>query len=85
MEFKNIRLTLSPAGWITSPGDQAILTINDVDYTTLLVNSGVTDGSAGIDGDWSTEQASSFSIMPSSPASSKMRIISLTVEAPDTL
>ena len=47
-------------GWPTVAGDQAILNVNGIDYISLLVPSGVTDGSSGTNGDWSTEQAFFF-------------------------
>ena len=79
VSFQNIRLTLS--GWPTTAGDQAILNVNGTDYISLLEPNGVTDGSTGTNGDWSTEQASSFSLVPSS-SGSEIRIssINLTVE-----
>ena len=51
---------------------------NGIDYISLLLPTGVTDGSTGTNGNWSTEQASSFSIVPSSPGS-EMRIRALQV------
>ena len=79
VNFQDIKFTMG--GWPTTAGDQAILSVNGTDYISLLVPNGVTDGSTGTNGNWSTEQASSFSLVPSS-SGSEIRIssINLTVE-----
>lgn len=78
VNFKDITFTMS--GWPTANGDQAIIRVNGIDYVSALIPSGQNDGNTGINGNWSDQEASSFSLTPSSPGS-EIRIKSLSVTA----
>lgn len=78
VNFKDIKFTMS--GWPTANGDQAIIRVNGIDYVSALIPSGQNDGNTGVNGNWSDQEASSFSLIPSSPGS-EIRIKSLSVTA----
>ena len=78
MNFKDIKLTIS--GWPTANGDQAIIRLNGIDYISALIPSGLNDGNTIVNRNWSDQEASSFSLTPSTPGS-EIRIKSLSVTA----